>query len=350
MAGTWTTQSKALPGMYLNFQTNAALSITPGDRGTVLLLQEMSCGNAGDVYEITALDASRWPEAATSADKFLAGEALKNAKTVKVYNLGTVAHTEEGLETALAAIRVMDFDVLCYPYAAADHADQQSYIKTWVQAMADDEGKYIQAVLADCAAPDCEYIINVCHAVVLSDGTALTNAQTTAWVAGATAAAKVNQSNTGAKYGGAVDVTPRMTKTEMEAAVTAGKWIFKVDSAQNVTAVYDINSLVTYTATKSKSYRKNRFIRLLAGINNDITTIFESQYGGKFNNNAEGRSAFKTILVGYFLELQNEQAIQDFTADDLTVEKGEDSDAVAVTAAVASVDSIEKAYMTVNLS
>lgn len=145
-------------------------------------------------------------------------------------------------------------------------------------------------------------------------------------------------------------LSPRMTKTQMEEAVSAGKWIFKADSEQNVTAVYDINSLTTYTQAKSKSYRKNRFVRLISGINNDITTIFESQYEGKFNNNAEGRSAFKTVLVGYFLELQNKQAIQNFSADDVTVEAGEDSDEVVVTVGVQSVDSIEKVYVTVNLS
>ena len=44
MSGTWTSQNKVLPGAYINFLTNAALSITPGDRGTVVLLQEMSAG------------------------------------------------------------------------------------------------------------------------------------------------------------------------------------------------------------------------------------------------------------------------------------------------------------------
>lgn len=348
MAGTWTDQDKILPGMYINFKTNAPLSTIVGDRGVVVLLQECSTGTAGEIYEITAQDASKWPEAAIAADKFLAGEALKNAKTVKVYNLGT-EHTADTLTAALDALKTVDFDVLCYPYPAATYSANQQAIKTWIESMVNDEGRYIQAVLADFAA-DSENIIDCAHAVRLSDGTELTNAQTTAWVAGVTAAAKVNQSNTGAQYDGAVDVVPRMTKTQMEAAVFAGKWIFKVDSAQNVTAVYDINSLTTYTEKKSKVYRKNRFMRLLAGISNDITTIFESQYEGKFNNIPEGRSAFKTILVGYFLELQSMSAVQDFSADDVTVEAGTDSDAVAVTVGVQSVDSIEKVYLSVNLS
>lgn len=348
MAGTWTEQDKVLPGMYINFKTNAPLSTMVGDRGIVALLQECSVGTAGGIYEITAKDASQWPEGATAVDKFLAGEALKNAQTVKVYNLGTT-HTPEALTAALAALETVDFDVLCYPFPAATYAENQTTIETWVGMMVSDEGRYMQAVLADCAA-NSENIIDCAHAVKLSNGTELTNAQTTAWVAGAAAGAGVNKSNTGARYEGAIDVVPRMKKTEMEAAVSAGKWIFKVDSAQNVTAVYDINSLTTFTDTKSKAYRKNRFMRLLSGINNDLVTIFESQREGGIDNTAEGRSTLKTIFVGYFLELQSMNAIQNFSADDIEVVSGADTDAVAVTVAVASVDSIEKVYMTVSLS
>lgn len=348
MAGTWTSQDKVLPGAYLNFQTNTALSITPGNRGTVVLLQEMSTGTAGNLYTITVENGNGWPGTATTADKFLTNQALKNAKTVKVYNLGT-AHTAEILSAALTALKTVDFDVLCYPYGNAAYSANQDTIKAWVQTMVKDEGRDIQAVLADYAADD-EHIIDCAHAVVLSDGTTLTNAQTCAWVAGAAAGAQVNESITGLQYTGAIDVSPRMTKSEMEAAVSAGKFIFKVDASQNVTAVYDINSLTTYTDTKSKVFRKNRVIRLLSGVNNDITEIFESNYVGRFNNNAEGRSAFRTILVEYFNTLQDESAIQDFSSDDVTVEAGTDSDAVAVTVGITPVDSIEKLYITVNLS
>ena len=44
MAGTWESQNKVLPGAYINIRTNEPLSIAPGDRGTVVILQEMSAG------------------------------------------------------------------------------------------------------------------------------------------------------------------------------------------------------------------------------------------------------------------------------------------------------------------
>lgn len=346
MAGTWTSQDKVLPGAYLNFKTNSALSITPGERGTVVILQDMSTGTQDDLYTITATDASEWPAAATDADKLLAGEALKNAKTVKVYNLGTTTHDATDLATALAALKTVEFDVLCYPYAtAADHAT----IKTWIETMRNTEGVGIQAVLPSYTG-DNEGIINVDHAVVLADNTELTKAQTTAWVAGITAGATIYQSNTGKIYEGAIDVTPRMTKTEMETAVGAGKFIFKVDAAQNVSVVYDINSLTTLTTTKGKQFKKNRVIRTIDGINNDVTKIFEANYVGKVNNNVDGRSLFKAALVNYFVELQRLGAIQNFEPDDVTVAAGTDSDAVIIDCYVQLVDSAEKIYITVNLS
>lgn len=348
MAGTWTNQDKILPGAYLNFRTNAPLSITPGERGTVVILQEMSVGTKGDMYKITALDQSKWPEDTPDSDKLLVNEALKGANTVIVYNLGT-DHISNDIDDALEALKTVDFNVLVYPYDGAEVATNKATIKSWVEAMRDGEGVKIQAVLANYDA-DSEAIINVTQGVKLVDGTPLTAAQTTAWVAGITAGANINQSNTGRKYIGAIDVVPRMTKTEMETAVQNGKFIFKVDSAQNVTAVYDINSLTNITPEKGKQFTKNRVIRTLDGINNDIVEIFESNYVGKVNNNADGRSLLRATLIEYFNELQRLNAIQNFTAEDVTVSPGTDSDAVVIDCYIQPVDSVEKIYLTVNLS
>ncbi len=348
MAGTWTEQNKILPGAYLNFRTNAPLSITPGERGTVVLMQEMSTGVVGDMYEITATDASKYPTGTTAADKLLVNEALKGAKTVLVYNLGT-EHDVDTITAALVALRTVHFNTLAYPYTGSTYTANQTVIKTWIEGMREDEGVKIQAVMANMTA-DIESIINVSQGVKLSDGTELTPAQCTAWVAGQTAGANINKSNTGQKYAGAIDVVPRMTKSEMEAAVTAGQFIFKVDTAQNVTAVYDINSLTTVTDEKGKMFKKNRVIRTIDGINNDITEIYESNYVGEIDNNPDGRSSLRATLIEYFNELQRMNAIQNFTADDVTVNPGTDSDAVVIDCYIQPVDSIEKIYITVSLN
>lgn len=347
MAGTWNNQNKILPGAYINFLTNTPLSITPGDRGIVLLLQEVSKGTKGDIYTVTATD-NDYPAGITSQDSFLAGEALKGANTVKVYNLGTT-HTGTEVEEALLAAKTMDFDVLAYPFDGEGHDAIKTTIAAWVTAMVTNEGKGIQAVLADFAG-NSENIINVTHGVKLSDQSILTPAETTGWVAGITAGAKISQSNTGKKYNGAIDVVPRMTKAEMESAITAGKFILKVDTAQNVTAVYDINSLTTLTTEKGKAFTKNRVIRTLNGINNDITEIFEANYVGTMSNNEDGRSLLRATLIQYFRRLEEISAIKEFKSEDVEVKAGTDSDSVEINCYIQPVDSIEKMYITVSLS
>ena len=356
MAGTWETQNKILPGAYFNFKTNAPLSITPGERGIVVLLQEMSVGDAGDMYTVTARG-DDYPVGVTDEDKLLANEALKGARTVIVYNLGR--HVEEGpeegtkeheevLNEALAKLMTVEFNVLVYPYDGKTYDGNKDVIKAFVEMMRSEEGVSIQSVLANYDA-DSEAIINVTQGVKLSNNTALTPAQCTAWVGGVTAGASITKANTNQRYIGAIDVEPRMTKTEMENAITAGEFIFKVDSAQNVTAVSDINSLTTITEEKGKRFQKNRIIRVLDGINNDVTVIFESNYVGKSDNTTDGRSRLRAILVEYFNELQKIGAIQNFVAEDVTVSPGKDSDAVVIDCYIQPVDAIEKIYTTVNL-
>lgn len=238
MGGTWESQNKVLPGAYINIKTNAPLSITPGDRGIVVILQEMSVGEDGEMYTITATDQA-YPEKATAEDKKLATEALKKAKTVIVYKLPD-GHDTEAVNAALAKLKTVQFHTLCYPFDGSTPATataNKTAIATWIKAMRNDEGVKCQAVLANHVADD-EGVINVAQGVILTGNVTLTPAETIAWVAGATAGASITTSNTGTKYVGAIDVSPHMTKSEMEAAVKAGKFIFKVDAAQNVTAVY----------------------------------------------------------------------------------------------------------------
>ncbi|SFR78548.1 phage tail sheath C-terminal domain-containing protein [Anaeromicropila populeti] len=346
MAGTWDTKNKILPGAYINFKTNTSLSITPGERGIVVLLQEMTVGAAGEMYAVN-LTENNYPTGVSKNDTLLVNEALKCAKTVLVYNLGT-AHSAETVEAALSALRTVEFNTIAYPYDGTAYEANKAAIVAWIKTMREIEGVKIQGILANCAA-DSEAMINVVQGIELLDNTILSPAQVTAWTAGAVAGASVNKSNTGLKYEGAIDVVPRMSKTDMEKAIGDGKFIFKVDTAQNVTVVYDINTLTTLTEKKGKQFTKNRVIRTLDGINRDIVSIFESNYVGKVSNNTDGRTMLRATLIQYFNELQRMSAIQNFTAEDVTVTEGTEADTVMIECNIQPVDAVEKMYITVSL-
>ena len=71
---------------------------------------------------------------------------------------------------------------------------------------------------------------------------------------------------------------------------------------------------------------------------------------GKVNNNDSGRSLLRASLVDYFTTLQGMEAIQNFETGDVSILAGTDSDAVVVGCNIQPVDSVEKIYITVNLS
>lgn len=349
MAGIWESQNKVIPAAYINLVTNTPLSITAGDRGTVALAQELSVGDDGAIYRITATEAN-YPENAAAADKKLANLALLGAKTVLLYKLPS-NHTDDHVETMLAKLKTEDANVIVYPYlkSTTSASTAQQTIANWVKAMQEEEGKNITAILTNYVA-DSQYVINNVQGVTLSDGSTLTAAETGAWIGGVTAGAKITESNTARKFVGAIDVTPRMTKTEMETAIKAGKLILTVDKSQNVTVVADVNSLTSTTQTLGDIMKQNRSVRTACGIREDIGTVWDSNIKGKYNNNEEGRSIFKSALVEYFADLERRGAIQNFSADDITVEAGTAINAVVVTVAVQLVGSMEIAYITVNLT
>lgn len=349
MAGIWESQNKVIPAAYINLVTNTPLSITAGDRGTVALAQELSVGDDGAIYRITATE-TNYPENATAADKKLANLALLGAKTVLLYKLPS-NHTDDHVETMLAKLKTEDANVIVYPYlkSTTSASTAQQTIANWVKAMQEEEGKNITAVLTNYVA-DSQYVINNVQGVTLSDGSTLTAAETGAWIGGVTAGAKITESNTARKFVGAIDITPRMTKTEMETAIKAGKLILTVDKSQNVTVVADVNSLTSTTQTLGDIMKQNRSVRTACGIREDIGTVWDSNIKGKYNNNEEGRSIFKSALVEYFADLERRGAIQNFSADDITVEAGTAINAVVVTVAVQLVGSMEIAYITVNLT
>jgi len=349
MAGIWESQNKVIPAAYINLVTNTPLSITAGDRGTVVLAQELSVGDDGAIYRITATEAN-YPENATAADKKLANLALLGAKTVLLYKLPP-NHTDDHVEAMLAKLKTEDANVIVYPYlkSTTSASTAQQTIANWVKAMQEEEGKNITAVLTNYVA-DSQYVINNVQGITLSDGSTLTAAETGAWIGGVTAGAKITESNTARKFVGAIDVTPRMTKTEMETAIKAGKLILTVDKSQNVTVVADVNSLTSTTQTLGDIMKQNRSVRTACGIREDIGTVWDSNIKGKYNNNEEGRSIFKSALVEYFADLERRGVIQNFSADDITVEAGTAINAVVVTVAVQLVGSMEIAYITVNLT
>ena len=442
--GTWASQNKVRPGVYIRFKTNAGLGLTVGERGIVAICEPLSWGPVAQVMEVEA-DTSMTPftgyDITDSKNRFLSeifkgsnrtagprkvllyrptasssaeakvtigvltatarypgargndisvvvteltepedtftvstvvdGEVVdqQTAKTADtltdnewVVFSGTGALTADtgkplaggadgtvqsaAYSAFLTAIEPYQFDILIY-----DGTDStvQDAMTAFVKRLADESGQYAQLVAYGLTNPDSRYVINVDSGVTLSDGTQLAAAQATWWVGGAEAGAKYNESLTYAGYPGAVAATPMRTNSEYVEALQAGKLVFFAEDGQ-VRVEQDINTLVTYTPDVGKAFHKNRVMRLCNTIANDIYRQFSQNYIGVVNNNDTGRAQFKAAIVGYLLDIQANQGIQDFSADDVEVLPGEDIDAIVVNIAIQAVDSVEKIYMTIEVS
>jgi hypothetical protein len=91
-------------------------------------------------------------------------------------------------------------------------------------------------------------------------------------------------------------------------------------------------------------------MRVLNQLCNDIYRYFSLYFIGKVNNNAAGRALLRGWIVGYLNEMQANNGVQNFTADDVSVEQGNSVDSVVINVAIQPIDSVEKVYVSVTVS
>ncbi|REK74385.1 phage tail sheath family protein [Paenibacillus paeoniae] len=247
----------------------------------------------------------------------------------------------------LDAIETQQFHTLALP---STDAELKALFVSFINNLRDNEGRKVVLVVENYPAANNEGVISVKNGVVLADGKSVYAAQATAWVAGASAAAGANESLTYAGYDGAVDASPRYTHTQTVAALQNGELLFSQDGTRAFVE-QDINTFTAFTPDKGRYFSKNRVVRVLDAINNDISRVFSSYYIGKVANNADGRTLLKNEIVNYMTNLQNIGAIQNLDSDaDITVAPVEgQSDGVLVGLYIQPVDAVEKIYISVEV-
>lgn len=218
----------------------------------------------------------------------------------------------------------------------------------FIRKMRENEGKYVQAVIANHGGADYEGIINNINGVVVDDVT-ISPEEFTAWVAGATAGAEISESLTGRVVTNATSIIDLKTNDEIVEGLKNGHFLLSLNQDGSVKVEKDINSLHTF-GEKSYIFSKNRVIRELDEIGSGIESIWETTYLGKVSNNDNGRTLFKSSIIDFLTELRNRGAIDEFDIDNIAVDAGEDIDAVVATLAVKPLDSMEFLYMTVNIN
>ncbi|MEC1118541.1 phage tail sheath family protein [Bacillus safensis] len=246
------------------------------------------------------------------------------------------------------------FDVIALPNNTSEQL--KATFVAFIKRLRDDQGRKVQGVLANYPA-DHEGIINVTSGVLLEDGTEITPAKATAWVAGASAGANFNQSLTFVEYEGAVDRLERLDNDQVEYRLSQGEFLFTFDARDRTVSVEkDINSLTTYTTEKNKTFAKNKIIRVLDAINNDLTRELKDLIklrkanGNDIPASDDGLQLVKTLITQYLTQLQDGSGITGFDSEtDITIALNEDRDGFLIDLAVQPVDAAEKFYFNVEV-
>ena len=327
----------------------AKYSGTRGNTVRVAVLQNLDSGFDVVTYlDTTEVDRQTVTKAdELSANDFVTFGAGSLTKAVATALEGGTNGTVNGAAYTkyLSAVEVEQFNTLCYP---GTDSETKGLFVAFVKRLRDDEGKKITGVLAGQKA-DYEGIINVKNGVVLESGETLPAEKAVAWVCGAAAAAEINESLTNTAYDGAVDVSEKYTRSQYEAAIRAGEFVFYAEN-QQARVLTDINSLTTFAGGKTADWTSNRLIRVLDGWANDVARIFGSTYLGFATNNDTGRQLFKADLVSLGNQYQDIGAISDFESADIEIAQGAGKRDVAVASALKPNDSMEKLYMTVHVA
>ncbi|WP_143321030.1 phage tail sheath family protein [Clostridium sp. HBUAS56010] len=441
--GTWTSQNKKQPGVYINVKSSMAQAVSVGDRGVVAICEPLSWGPENEIMTIQVGDdftpyigydstndkalflreifkgsghtkgpvkvmlyrpattgaakASATIEPLTITAKYngtrgndisitvIADPDNEGSFTVQTVVDGAVKHTQTGKTVAdlqendwvvfsgtgdlaasagtslsggndgtvssaaysafLTVLEPYTFNILIYD--GTDSTVQAAYV-AFIKRMRDNLGKKCQAVMAGVES-NSDAVISVRNGVELSDGTVMTAQRATWWVGGAEAGANYSESLVYAQYPDAVNVSPRLTASEIDEALSKGQIVF-FEEFGSVKVVSDINTLTAYTPDKGEAFGLNQVIRTLDTIANDIYKNFSQNYIGKIQNNAPGRDLLKAWIVGYLNEIQANGGIQNFVADDVIVEAGEAINSVLITLAIQPVAAVEKIYITATLT
>ncbi|MCO4706231.1 phage tail sheath family protein [Clostridioides difficile] len=272
-------------------------------------------------------------------------DATLEASAGLVFTGGTNGEAVTGAEyqAFLDKIESYSFNALG---CLATTTEIKSLFVEFTKRMRDKVGAKFQTVLYKKNDADYEGVVSVENKI---KDTGLLESSLIYWTTGAIAGCDINKSNTNKRYDGEFDVDVNYTQIHLEEALKTGKFIFhKVGDEVHV--LEDINTFVSFTDEKNDDFSSNQSVRVLDQIANDIATLFNTKYLGEVPNDKSGRISFWNDVVKHHEQLQNMRAIEDFKADDVSVEPGSDKKTVVVSDAVKVISAMSKLYMTVSVS
>lgn len=231
----------------------------------------------------------------------------------------------------LDKIESYNFNVI--GYAGEDESTKALY-ESFTKRLRYDEGVKITCLLIKYNKADDEGIISLDESAK----------ELFYWTLGALGGCEINQSLTNKLYDGEISISIELKKSELEEKINTGIFAFYGEKDE-IRVLKDINTFVSYSSDKNSDFSNNQIIRILDNIGNDVARIFNTYYLGKEINDTTGRNLFKAELIAYFKNLQAIRTLDNFSSDNLTVDKGTEKGDVVVDVLIEPVAAMDKLYM-----
>lgn len=255
---------------------------------------------------------------------------------------GTLAPTAHS--NFITALGKLSFNIVVYD---GDDTTTKSAYKSLVNRLCTEEGRYCVAVMADYAA-DSEYVINVGNGFTNEEGVALDKYKATWWVGGASAGANYWESLTYHNVNMAHTPNPEYENSELEKRLAAGEFLFfNLDGDLKVLS--DVSSFTSVNVNKSRAFCKNRVVRTIMQICNDLYLGYSQQYIGVVDVNEAGVNLVKAYGVEYLNQVQAKNGIKNFEPDHYVVEEFE-VDSMKIHMEIQPVDSLERIYIEMTIA
>lgn len=298
---------------------------------TVLEFKEMDVQTVKNSSELVAND---WVT-------FKSAELQETASTPLASGTNGTEVTTSEYQAFLNAIESYSFNALGCP---VEDAKINELFVTFTKRMRDEVGAKFQTVVYRKPA-DYEGVISVENEVTDD----VNKASVVYWTTGAQAGCAVNKSLTNTAYDGEFKIKVDYTQSQLADALESGKFIFHNVTGE-VRVLEDINTFTSVTDEKSIDFSNNQTIRVIDQIANDVATLFNTKYLGKIPNNASGRISLQSDVVAIHRALEDIQAIENFSADDIVVAQGDTKKSVVLTDKITVINAMSQLYMSCVIS
>ena len=304
---------------------------TKFDVKTVLEFKEMDVQTVKNSSELVAND---WVT-------FKSAELQETASTPLASGTNGTEVTTSEYQAFLNAIESYSFNALGCP--VEDSKINELFV-TFTKRMRDEVGAKFQTVVYRKPA-DYEGVISVENEVTDD----VNKASVVYWTTGAQAGCAVNKSLTNTAYDGEFKIKVDYTQSQLADALDSGIFIFHNVTGE-VRVLEDINTFTSVTDEKSIDFSNNQTIRVIDQIANDVAALFNTKYLGKIPNNASGRISLQSDVVAIHRALEDIQAIENFSADDIVVAQGDTKKSVVLTDKITVINAMSQLYMSCVIS